>query len=97
MPRGEHHGRLSDLSEEGARFELDRPPPQGISGMLAIGDFEAFCQVQWASETACGLAFERPIPAALVARLAAERVTHGGPAANFGNIPLGQRRSQRFA
>lgn len=97
LPRGEHHGRLTDLSEDGARFELERPPTTGISGLLEIGDFQAFCRVQWVGVGACGLAFERPIPAELVARLAAERVTHIGPAADFGNIPLAQKRSQRFA
>ena len=97
LPRGERLGRLADLSEHGARLELDRPPAIGALGILVIGEVQTPGKVLWVGEAACGLAFEKAIPAEFVAQLAAERITNSGPAADFGNIPLAQKRSRRLA
>ena len=65
---GERIGSLSDLSESGARFETEKPPVEGATGMLAWADQHHRCTVIWASAGRCGIRFDRPIGLALVER-----------------------------
>lgn len=97
MLGGDRDGRLSDLSETGARLETRSPPAEGASGLLAWGDQEHFCKVIWANDGSCGLLFERPISLAVVERSVGGFDVQAGPVANFGNIPIGQKRSRRAA
>mgnify|MGYP002776993470 CR=1 FL=1 len=89
-------GRLSDLSELGARFECAHPPVQGMSGMLTWNGSEHFCTVVWTRGPSCGLVFERAIPLSMVEATMQEIEVYRGPVANFGNIPIAPRRSRRF-
>ena len=91
MLGGDREGRLSDLSEAGARFDTAKPPQEGVSGLLAWGNFEYFGKVVWANENSCGMVFERPIPLSVVEQTRNIVETHGGPVANFGNIPVAAR------
>lgn len=91
MPGGDRDGRLSDLSEAGARFDTPNPPQQGVSGLLAWGDHEFFGKIVWSNETGCGLVFERPIPMAVVEQTCDVVQVESGPVANFGNIPVAAR------
>ena len=90
---GDRSGRLSDLSETGARFETASPPIEGVSGLLVWRDQEQGCTVIWASEGRCGIRFDRPIPKRVVDE--SVLITPGKPCsdANFGKIPFGQKRS----
>ena len=93
----ERAGRLTDLSEAGARFEGDELPRMGTSGLVRWADQEHFAQVIWHKDGACGLQFERVIPTEVV-QCSAEVVEEAlGPVAKFGNIPLGRKRSRRAA
>lgn len=91
MLGGDREGRLSDLSEAGARFETDNPPQEGVSGLLAWRGHEYFGKVVWANEKSCGLVFERPIPHKVVAETCEVVEVQSGPVANFGNIPVAKR------
>ena len=91
MLGGDREGRLSDLSEAGARFDTPRPPQEGVSGLLAWGDHEYFGKVVWANENSCGLIFERPIPLSVVEQTCEVVEVQSGPVANFGNIPVATR------
>lgn len=95
-PAGDWHGRLWDLSEAGARVQVDNPPAQGVTALIAWPGAEVFCRVVWSAEDMCGVVFERPIAASTVlATLGApEPETPAGPAASVSNIPVGQRRSR---
>ena len=64
----ERAGRISDLSESGARFETERPPLAGTGARLLWGDQDRSCRVMWSSEGRCGLHFDRPIDTAIVTR-----------------------------
>lgn len=91
MLGGDREGRLSDLSEAGARFETENPPHEGVSGLLAWRGHEYFGKVVWANEKSCGLVFERPIPHRIVAETCKVVEVQSGPVANFGNIPVAKR------
>lgn len=97
MLGGDREGRLSDLSERGARLETRSPPNEGVSGLLAWGGQEHFCKVIWANDGSCGLLFEQPIPLSVVEQSVEALEVQTGPVANFGNIPIGQKRSRRAA
>lgn len=91
MPGGDRKGRLSDLSEAGARFDTQDPPQKGVSGLLAWGDHEFFGKIAWANENSCGMIFERPIPTSIVESTCEIVEVQAGPVANFGNIPVAKR------
>lgn len=99
MLGGDKQGRLSDLSEAGARFDTAQPPGKGVSGLLEWNGHEYFAKVVWSNETGCGVIFERSIPLAVIEETVGAALTDmpQGPVANFGNIPLGQKRGRRTA
>jgi hypothetical protein len=97
MAGGDREGRLSDLSEHGARFETDAPPASGATGFLRWEGEEHYCKVVWAAEGRCGLHFERPIQTGLVEKTCSHVEVTLKPVATVGRIPLGQRRSGRLA
>lgn len=97
MAGGERAGRLTDLSESGAQFETESPPPVGASGMFGWGEHEVFCKVAWSKPASCGLAFERAIAPWIVEATAHGVEESSTPVANFGRIPLGEKRSRRQA
>ena len=91
MLGGNRDGRLSDLSEAGARFETSNPPQEGVSGLLAWGDHEFFGKIVWANDNSCGIIFERPIPLSVVEQTCEVVEAQSGRVANFGNIPVASR------
>lgn len=91
MLGGNREGRLSDLSEAGARFDTENPPQEGVSGLIAWGEYEFFGKVVWANENSCGLVFERRIPLSVVEASCEVVEVQSGPVANFGNIPVATR------
>ena len=91
MLGGDREGRLSDLSEAGARFDTLNPPQEGVSGLLQWGEHEFFGKVVWANENSCGVIFERPIPMSVVAATCELVEVASGPVANLGNIPVAKR------
>lgn len=94
---GERDGRLSDLSEHGARLETAQPPPAGTAGFLRWGSEEHYCKVIWSSEGRCGLQFERPIAIRVVEATCSHVEVSLKPVAAVGRIPIGQKRSRSFA
>lgn len=97
MSGGERDGRLSDLSEHGARLDTLQPPPAGTTGFLRWGSEEHYCKVIWANDGCCGLQFERPIARAIVEATCSHVEVSLKPVAALGRIPIGQKRSRRFA
>lgn len=94
---GERDGRLSDLSEHGARLETALPPPPGTTGFLRWNGEDHYCKVIWSNDTRCGLQFERPIASALVEATCSAMEIAFKPVAALGRIPLGQRRGRSIA
>jgi hypothetical protein len=90
-PGGDWKGLLWDLSETGARVQVQNPPSAGATALLKWESNEWFCKVVWTIGEMCGVVFERPIAAALVRNAPTERT---GPRPSLSNIPLGQRRSR---
>ncbi|ANY20574.1 hypothetical protein A6F68_02070 [Tsuneonella dongtanensis] len=90
------HGILGDISETGARFEAAEPPGKGATALLRWGTHEAVCTVIWHDDGACGVWFQTPLSAELVAETAAlDRVVEL-PIASVGNITQGRKRSMGF-
>ena len=92
---GRREGRLVDLSIMGARFEVEDLPSEGASGMLRWSNHEFYCSVIWAKDGACGITFEQPLPQWVMDETVTVEKVASGPVANFGNIPLAQKRSRR--
>lgn len=88
MLGGEHEGRLSDLSQAGARFDTPSPPQKGVTGLLTWGEYEFFGKVAWSNETGCGMVFERPIPLSVVESSCEIIEVEAGPVANVSRIPV---------
>jgi len=93
-PGCDWHGRLWDLSESGARVQVENPPVQGATCLIRWKANELFCRVMWSMDDMCGVLFERPIPSAAVMETLGEPepAAPSGPAASVGNIPIGRRR-----
>jgi hypothetical protein len=86
---------LWDLSETGARVQIENPPERGDIILLRWLAFDALSRVVWSSEDMCGLAFERPLDRAIVAQtIGDEEPEDPGPTASVGNIPVGTRRAR---
>lgn len=95
-PGADWHGRLWDLSEAGARVQVENPPVQGTTCLIRWNENELFCRVMWSMDDMCGVLFERPIPGSAVMETIGEPEPEApaGPAASVGNIPIGRRRGQ---
>jgi len=97
-PGGDWHGRLWDLSEAGARVQVECPPAQGVMCLIGWLSNELFCRVVWSADDMCGVLFERPVSRAVVletlGELEPEPEAPSGPAANVVNIPVGRRRGR---
>src|SRR3990170_3007257 len=95
-PGSDWHGRLWDLSEAGARVQVENPPAPGTTCLIGWQANELFCRVVWSIDDMCGVLFERPIPSAAVMETIGEPEPEApsGPAASVGNIPIGRRRSR---
>ena len=93
MAGGDRDGRLSDLSEHGARLETGVMPAVGTTGFLRWSGEDHYCKVIWSAQGRCGLQFERPISLALVESTCSQIEVSLRPVAAVGRIPLGQRRS----
>ena len=93
------HGRLWDLSETGARVQVEDPPQQGAIVLITWLANELFCRVIWSADDMCGVVFERPISSAVVRETLGERQREAevAPAASVGNIPVGKRRSRLWS
>lgn len=93
-------GRLWDLSEVGARVQVQNPPQEGALVLLSWQSTELFCRVVWSADDMCGVLFERPISRTVVLETLGEPISEldlvsgSGPAASVGNIPIGKRRSR---
>lgn len=94
---GNRDGRLTDLSEHGARFETAQPPPIGMAGFLKWDGEEHYCKVIWCKDGRCGLHFERPLPPGLVEKACSRVEVSLKTVAAVGRIPLGRRRGQLTA
>jgi hypothetical protein len=94
LPSGRRTGSMVDLSERGARVEVDNPPGVGASVLLEWMCYDALCKVIWATDKACGLMFDKPISPQRVFEAQQHREEFSGPVAEVSNIPLGRRRSR---
>jgi len=94
LPSGHRVGCMSDLSEQGARVQVDNPPRAGASVVLEWLCYDAICKVIWATEDMCGLQFERAIAPTRVLEVMQYREEFSGPIAEVSNIPLGRKRAR---
>ena len=94
LPSGQRVGCMWDLSEGGARIQMDNPPGVGASVVLEWMSYDEICKVAWAAGDMCGLMFEKPIPPARVFEAQQHREEFSGPVAEVSNIPLGRKRSR---
>lgn len=85
---GDRQGWLYDISQDGARFTTNNPPPVGTSALLEWATYEAFGKVIWSNKDGCGIEFEKPLSREVVETMAASRSAPTGPVAQFGNIPV---------
>ena len=94
LPSGQRTGCMIDLSERGARVQMDNPPGVGASVLLEWMSYDTICKVAWAHGDMCGLMFEKPISPARVFEAQQLREEFSGPVAEVSNIPLGRKRSR---
>lgn len=90
---GNWSGQLSDFSETGARLRIAAPPKAGTQALLKCGSDEIFCKIAWASDDSCGLAFDRPIPRALVMQITGETGAAAAAAARPSKVFAAKRRA----
>ncbi len=95
LPSGRRTGTMVDLSERGARVEVASPPGVGASVLLEWMCYDALCKVIWATDSACGLMFDKPLSPQRVFEAQQQHFEEfSGPVAEVSNIPLGRRRSR---
>lgn len=91
---GDFSGQLWDISEGGARLQLAAPPQVGLTARLRWAEHEALCHVIWSDGEMCGVAFDRPLPAAVVTGTAELNRVIELPIARVGNIAAGRKRAR---
>lgn len=96
MAGGDRDGRLTDLSEHGARLDTGATPSVGTTGFLRWNSEDHYCKVIWSDERRCGLQFERPISLAVLESTCSHVEVSLRTVAAVAKIPLGQRRSGRI-
>jgi hypothetical protein len=94
LPSGGRIGCMLDLSERGARVQVDNPPGVGASVLLEWLCYDVMCKVAWSTEDMCGLMFEKAISPARVLEVQQHREEFSGPVAEVSNIPLGRKRAR---
>ena len=94
LPSGQRGGCMLDLSERGARIQMESPPRVGASVVLEWLCYDAMCKVAWSTDDMCGVMFEKAISPARVFEVEQYREEFSGPVAEVSNIPLGRRRSR---
>lgn len=57
---------LVDLSRSGAAVQLRSPPSAGCDAILTWGRYEGFGRICWSEHGLCGMAFDSPLPEAVV-------------------------------
>lgn len=90
---GQHSGRITNISEDGARLEMETVPAKGIACLLNFADVEAFCRIVWTSTHCCGVEFDRPLRHSAIAGLFQVDCSNNAPIARTDNIRAGRRRS----
>lgn len=90
---GDREGRISDLSEHGARLETATPPMPGTTGFLQFNGQDHYCKVVWTVGSSCGLQFERPISVGVVEATCSHVEISLKSVATVRRIPLGRRRN----
>lgn len=90
---GDRPCRMANISDNGAKLEIEVPPRKGVTGWLIMGAQELYCTVVWSRDGDCGIEFERPLPEASLIEVAGDQVRAVGPVANAGNIQMGRKRS----
>lgn len=94
LPSGDRDGQLTNISVSGACLQLSNPPRAGITVLLKWKSYEYFCNVAWATDSACGLKFERPIPRSVICETTGQVGESRGISADPSNIPLGMKRTR---
>lgn len=97
MAGGIREGTLVDLSEHGAKFQSAVVPVPGTTGFLQWNGEDQYCTVIWSNGNRCGLQFERPIPAQVVAKTCSHVEVTLKTVAAVGRIQMGQRRGRLAA
>ena len=92
LTTGMRPGELRDLSETGARVQIEAPPRPGTEALLKWQSHEALCRVVWAKDDMCGVMFFRRLPRTMLDETLQEEARPAGPPATVTNIPLGQKR-----
>lgn len=93
---GDRPCRMANISDNGAKLEMEIPPRKGVTGWLVMGAQELYCTVVWSRDGDCGIEFDRPLPHASLIAIAGDQVRAAGPVANAGNIQMGRKRSGRL-
>lgn len=70
---GSYPASVRNLSCTGASIECDGPLKVGGEGVIQANQLDAFCRIVWSKGPIHGLAFDQPLPNALVLQL--HRVT----------------------
>jgi len=68
-PAGRRSAQVTNVSIGGARLQLNDPPAAGVTVVLECRSLTTMCKVVWATDMACGLAFEQPVSRAVVAEI----------------------------
>lgn len=84
--------QMANISDHGAKLDLADPPREGVSGWLMLDGSEIYCTVIWSGDRSCGIEFERTLGDQTLMRIAGKQ-DRQGPAANFGRIQQGRKRS----
>lgn len=92
LPSGGRTVLIVDLTDRGARLQLDRPPPAGAPAVLKWESRVCYATVIWSEEQACGLQFEQILPKAVVAEVTPQEAPRIKPVAALDKIRIGARR-----
>jgi hypothetical protein len=94
LPSGVRPVRIVDLTNNGARLQVEPVPAVGAPVLLKWEAFECFSTVVWAEANECGVQFERSLSQADVSSCRAELQLQTRPAAALDKIRLGAKRRQ---
>ena len=89
LPSGGRSVQIVDMSDRGARLQIAAPPPVGAPALLMWQSHECYCTVAWATDTECGLRFDKDLTQTVLATCAETNSARIKPVAALDRIRIG--------
>lgn len=94
--RGNLTARIIDISERGAKLQIEGIVEPSANVRLQIEGQDTYCTIIWSRDNKCGVEFERPLNPQSLSKVLENAIEEFTPIACTDLIPMGQKRRGRL-